>query len=81
MNKKEFRKNRLDIEYKFLAQQAIVYLTLSTVTVLGFMGYMIAQGLLSVAFSIGSFTAVLAGILFVGTKRKMDAILHEIDQL
>jgi len=37
MNKTELKKNRLDLEYKFESQKAIMFLTFGTITLLGFL--------------------------------------------
>ena len=81
MDAAEIRKNRLDLEYKFESQKAILFLTIGTITLIGFVGYMISQKLYTLATVIGANIFILSFLSYHKTKSKMNYILRNIEQI
>lgn len=81
MEKQELKKNRLDMEYKFEAQKANIYLTLGTITSLGFVGIMVAQKMLVFGMTLSSSVIFYAYLMYRQSKSRMDYILSQIEGL
>jgi len=84
MDKKQLRKNRLDLEYHGEAQQANAFLILLTTGILGFVGTFIwLHETTLLYFGIG-ITLTVAGLgiyFYLKTHRRMKQILNEIEGL
>ncbi|MBI1969419.1 hypothetical protein HYS48_01880 [Candidatus Woesearchaeota archaeon] len=81
MNEKEFKKNRLDIEYKFEAQKAHIYLTLGTITAVSFLGVMLVQKMVLLGVWTGIAIIGYASIMYRQSQKRMQEILQAIEQL
>ena len=81
MDKTYLKKNRLDNEYKFESQKALIFLSIGTISLISFITITLLQKLyvVSIIFSI---TIVLyASIFYYKTKSKMNRLLHEIENI
>ncbi|MFH1211351.1 MAG: hypothetical protein V1659_00295 [Candidatus Woesearchaeota archaeon] len=81
MKKRELKKNRLDIEYKYESQKAILYLSFCTVSIIGFLGYMISRGLIAIGIPVAVALFFISFVFYKQTKKKMDTILSKIERL
>lgn len=81
MNKTDLKKNRLDLEYKFESQKAIIFLTLGTITLIGFLTAVIIQKYYVTATVLGFVIFISAIILYKRTKRILDGLLQQIEDL
>jgi len=59
------------LEYKFESQKAILFLTLGTITLIGFLGYMFSQ-------EFYTFATVMGTLIFIILHRKEDDSIHRI---
>ena len=78
---KYIKKNKLDLEYKFEAQKANIWLSLGTIAVIGFITSMIVQNQNIIAFSGGSLIAVIAYLNYRKSKLNISKILMELENL
>jgi len=81
MDKQTLKKNRLDLEYRFESQKAIVFLTFGTITLLGFLAAVIIQKHYIIATVVGFIVFVFAIILYRNTKRNLDTLFKKIENL
>jgi len=81
MEKIFLKKNRLDMEYKFESQKAIVCLTFGTIALLGFLGSMLLQQYYLIAGIMGFIVLSFSFIFYKITKKKLDGILIKIENL
>lgn len=81
INRKELEKNKIDMEYRFEAQKANIYLTLGTITVLGFIGALLIAGEKTLAIILGLGVFIAALILYFNAKRNLKEILKRLDKL
>ncbi len=81
MNKKQLSKNRLDIEYKFESQKAILCLTVGTVILIGFLATMISQKQYVIAGVLGLIIFLISQFYYGKIKRKLNSILENIEKL
>ncbi len=81
MNKIDLKKNRLDLEYKFESQKAIIFLTLGTITLIGFLTAVIIQKHYIMATVLGFVIFISAIILYKRTKNILDGLLQQIENL
>lgn len=81
MDKLSLKKNRLDIEYKFESQKAILFLTFGTITMLGFITGLIIQKYYMLA---GISAFIISGIsyyFYAKKQKKLNEILNNIEKL
>ncbi|MFW6311070.1 MAG: hypothetical protein ACOC1K_02420 [Nanoarchaeota archaeon] len=81
MNKTELIKNKLDLEYKFESQKALIFLTFGTITLISFLASLLLQKQYSVAGVCGFIIIVISLIFYNITKKKLRNILSQIDEL
>ncbi len=77
----DLKKNRLDLEYKFESQKALIFLTFGTITLLGFLTTIIIQKFYILAIVLGFVILVSAIILYRRTKKKLNELLQRIEDL
>lgn len=77
MNYDDLRKNRLDLEYKFESQKAIVCFTAMIITALGILGAMFVKGEYVIGISLSVFLFLYAGAFYRKIKKKMDSLFKE----
>ncbi|MBU3923411.1 MAG: hypothetical protein KJ592_00680 [Nanoarchaeota archaeon] len=78
MEKCDLIKNKLDMEYKFESQKALIFLTFGTISLLGFVIVMAIQELYDVAIIVSLIVILFATIYYDDSKNKMDKILDKI---
>ncbi len=84
MDKKQLRKNRLDLEYHGQAQQANAFLILLTTGVLGFLGTFIWLHETDLLYWGIIITIIFSGIgiyFYVRNHHRMKEILNEIERI
>lgn len=81
LSKQQLKKNSLDMRYKFLSQQANIWLTLGTITLLGFFTTMMIQKQYQIGFTLGGFIFLGSFFMYKSTKREMEKIIGEIEKL
>jgi len=81
METADLRKNRLDLEYRFESQKALIFLTFGTITLLGFLTTIIIQKFYILAIELGFIVLVSAIILYTRTKKKLNQLLQKIEDL
>ncbi|HLC85903.1 MAG TPA: hypothetical protein VJG30_01290 [Candidatus Nanoarchaeia archaeon] len=81
MDKIELKKNRLDMEYTFEEQKAIILYTIGTITLITFLTAMIAQKYYIIA-SVGFLIIlIISRIFYAKTRKRLYKILYDIENL
>lgn len=83
MNKKEeINKNKLDMKYTTLSQKHNIYLTLITITVVGFVGtFIIRRQYWLIGALLGSIIVIFGYIKYKQTQKEMEEILKKLDKI
>ncbi len=84
MNKKEFIKNKLDLEYHSLSLESGIYLTLSTLGILSFISSFIFlkdNNSLTIGLILAFIVFSVALVLYQRRYKRMKSILNEIENL
>ena len=81
LTQRDIQKNKIDMRYRAEMQKANIFLTLGTVTLIGF----IAGMLISKNYLVGSVSSfiifIISMILYKKSKNRMNEILNELDGL
>lgn len=84
MDKKQLRKNRLDLEYHGSAQQANAFLILLTTGMLGFLGTFVWVGETRLLYVGSIITVAVSGVgayFYFKSHHRMKEILNEIERI
>ncbi len=81
VTKKELQKNKIDLEFKAESQEANIFLTLLTITFIGFITAMFIKGDYVAGGVVGFFIFVIALVQYTKRKRKMRDLLNKIDEI
>ena len=81
MEKILLKKNRLDMEYKFESQKAIILYTLGTITLITFLVTMIIQKYYLLGIIGFIIISISSRIFYIKIKNKLDDILNKIKNL
>ncbi|HIH25964.1 hypothetical protein J4476_00505 [Candidatus Woesearchaeota archaeon] len=81
MEKILLKKNRLDMEYKFESQKAIILYTLGTITLITFLVTMIIQKYYLLGIIGFIIISISSRIFYIKIKNKLDDILNKIENL
>ena len=74
-------KNRLDNEYKFESQKALIFLSIDAVSVISFITVMIMQKLYLTVILLSLAIISYSITFYTKTKNKMDDILNKINNI
>ena len=81
MEKILLKKNRLDMEYKFESQKAIILYTLGTITLITFLVTMIIQKYYLLGIIGFIIISISSRIFYIKIKNKLDDIHNKIENL
>ncbi len=81
MDKTYLKKNRLDNEYKFESQKALIFLSIGTISLISFITVTLLQKFYIVSIIFSIIIILYASIFYYKTKSKMNRLLHEIENI
>ncbi len=81
MDRIVLKKNRLDLEYKFESQKAIVCFTAMTITVIGLLAAMVLKDQILLGFIIAIIFFTYSFLLYLWIIKRLKKILKKIERL
>ncbi len=81
MDKTELKKNKLDLEYKFESQKALLFLTVGTISLLGFVATMMSIGKYTITAILGFVILIISLVLYKRKEKKLKNLLKKIEKL